>query len=193
MFLQCHHKSFLNMLEPDRAKFSALNFLCLWWRGGQIVYWACKLLTTSTHPTNYTPDTSAPKQRPHSQLIQIPDECSMSRVLFLFYNSSLTLWVPQAYVCHTFVSAFPASCLSFKNQAAFFSCRWLHRHTLICMSTPLLLLPYFAIRWRRINHNFINPCQKTITYLICGIAVPNNEFAILRGTDQEPTQMRTAF
>lgn len=28
------------------------------------------------------------------------------------------------------------------------------------------------------------------TYLICGIAVPNDEFAILRGTDQEPTQMR---
>lgn len=32
-----------------------------------------------------------------------------------------------------------------------------------------------------------------MTYLICGIAVPNDEFAILRGTDQEPRRMRTAI
>lgn len=28
------------------------------------------------------------------------------------------------------------------------------------------------------------------SYLICGVTVPNDEFAILRGTDQEPAQIK---
>lgn len=32
-----------------------------------------------------------------------------------------------------------------------------------------------------------------MAYFICGIAVPNNEFAILRGTNQEPEKNRAAF
>lgn len=44
--------------------------------------------------------------------------------------------------------------------------------------TYLQRLHYYSLKKKK--------TKKKRTYLVCSITVPNNEFAILRGTDQEP-------